>query len=871
MKAKLATLLTLILTVLLNLGIWSYVNNPLQLPGWNKTMMGLTFNPMRRDSNPRKGIYPTKQEIEEDVALLVGKAHSIRTYTSLEGMEAVPELAEKYGEHLAMGAWIDDDLDKNRREIESLIELSNKYPKAIVRTLVGNETILRGNVDPQQLIEYIREVKQRTSKPVSTAETWDVWKAHPELVDEVDYIGVHILPYWEGIPVESAVDYVFFRYYDMQQTYPGKQIVITEVGWPSDGQPYKHSTPSLANQAKFLRAFLNRANAERLTYYVVEAFDQPWKISIEGTAGAYWGIFNVDRQPKFPLEGDVLANPTWRNWAIGASILSIILMAAFLFSRKRLKLTGQLFFGIIVNVAASVLFWSASIIAAQYQTTFSVVFWAILMLMQALAVLVLLTESLELVEVLWHRKGRRTFTPLTPGPYYRYPKVSVHLPIHNEPPDMVCKTLRALAKVDYPNVEVLVMDNNTKDPDVWRPVAEECQRLGPMFRFFHLENWPGYKAGAINYALANTAADAEIIAVIDSDYIVSPDWLKCMTPYFETENVGFVQSPQDYRDLNLGKFKEFCYWEYAGFFNIGMVQRNEYNAIIQHGTMTMIRKDAFKKVGEWSEWCICEDSELGLRLYEAGYDSVYCKESFGRGLMPDTFSGYMTQRFRWVYGAMQIIKRHWRHFLPDGNSTLTPAQRYYFVAGWLPWFSDALALLITITSLVLTALLVKDPIHSELPVNVFLLPTIGLFAFKVLRGLWLYRARVQCSFGQSLGAALAGLSLTHTVARGTLEGLFTSGKPFFRTPKYEKQGPLVAGLLIIWQELLLLCLLVTGMVVMRSIEHFDNMSGRLWVAVLGVQAVPYIATLATILISVAPNYFPGKQQSVDELDSENLL
>lgn len=868
MKAKIATFFSLVFLVAVNLGIWSYINNPLKIPSWNKTMMGLTFSPMRRDSNPREGKYPTQEQIAEDINLLSDKAHSIRTYTALEGMEVVPELAAKNGLNLAMGAWIDDDREKNRREIEALIQLSNQYPKAIVRTLVGNETQIRKNVEIEELIEYIREVKKRTWKPVSTAETWDVWEAHPELVAEVDYIGVHILPYWEGIPIEEAVDYVFMRYHELQAMYPGKQIVISEVGWPSDGQPYKHSTASLANQAKFLRGFLNRATEEKLIYYVVEAFDQPWKIEIEGTAGAYWGVFNVDREPKFPMEGDVLANPTWRNWASGAALLSIILMAAFLFTRKSLKLPGKLFFGIVANLAASVLFWSASIAAAQYQTGFSVVFWAILLMMQAMAILVLLTESLEIAEVLWHRKGRRTFTPLTPPTDFRYPKVSIHLPIHNEPPEMVRKTLNALAKVDYPNFEVLVMDNNTKDPAVWRPVRDDCDRLGVKFRFFHLDNWPGYKAGAINYALENTAEDAEIIAVIDSDYILSPDWLKAMVPYFDQENVGFVQSPQDYRDSHQSSFKNMCYWEYAGFFNIGMVQRNEYNAIIQHGTMTMIRKSAFEKVGPWGEWCICEDSELGLRLYEAGYDSVYCKESFGRGLMPDTFSGYMTQRFRWVYGAMQIIKQHWRHFLPNKKSSLTSAQRYYFVAGWLPWFSDALALLFTGTSLVLTALLLYDPKHSELPVNAFLLPTIGLFAFKILRGLWLYKARVACSLWQALGAALAGLSLTHTVARGTLQGLFTSGKPFMRTPKYEQQGPLVAGLLIIWQELLLLILLLAGAVAMRMEPQFDNLSGRLWVAVLVVQSVPYIATFLTILISVAPNYIPGQKLSADEMDAE---
>lgn len=925
MKAKIATLFAIVFLVVINFAIWKYINNPLQLPSWNSTMMGVTYNGTRKDFSPEKQNYPTREQVQEDLELLSGKVHAIRTYTSLEGMEVVPELAAQNKINLAMGAWIDlvdentteqDRLkieEKNRRDIESLIKLTNDYPRTIVRTLVGNESLLRaraklagpisdrireqysGQLSEQEikdkieeevkakvaekandLIAYIREVKKRTWKPVSTSETWDIWASNPALVAEVDYIGVHILPYWENVPVDlpegeegtAAVDYVFKRYYELKQLYPNKPIIITEVGWPSDGPLRGRATPSLINEAKFLRAFLNRATAENIVYYVIEAFDQPWKISIEGTAGAYWGLFNADRQPKFPMEGEVVANPMWRNFATGAALLSIIFMAAFLFKRKSLKLPGQLVFGIVANLAASVLFWSASIAASQYQTSFSVVFWGILLMMQAMAILVLLTESLELAEVLWHRKGRRTFTPLSPPPDFRYPKVSIHLPLYNEPPEMVRKTLNALAKVDYPNYEVLVMDNNTKNPAVWMPVQKYCDELGPKFRFFHLDNWPGFKAGAINYALENTAEDAEIIAVLDSDYILSPDWLKCMVPYFDRENVGFVQSPQDYRDAHISTFKNMCYWEYAGFFNIGMVQRNEYNAIIQHGTMTMIRKSAFQKVGPWGEWCICEDSELGLRLYEAGYDSVYCKESFGRGLMPDTFSGYMTQRFRWVYGAMQIIKKHWRHFLPNKKSALTPAQRYYFVAGWLPWFSDALALLFTIASLILTTMLVTNPLHSELPIDAFLLPTIGLFVFKVTRSLWLYKARVKCSILQALGAALAGLSLTHTVARGTLQGLLTSDKPFMRTPKYEAQGPLVAGLLVIWQEILLLSLLIAAIVAMRMEPQFDNASGKLWVAVLAVQAVPYVATLLTILISVAPNYLPGPKLSADELDAD---
>ncbi|MCX7103240.1 MAG: glycosyltransferase [Methylobacter sp.] len=856
MKTKIVSVIALALLVFINFSIWSYVNNPLQLQPWTKTTMGVTFDPMRKQDTQTSDTFPSEEDIDHDLSLLADKVHAVRTYSVLKGLDKIPELAAKYNLNTTVGAWIDGNLEKNRQEIETLIKVIRQNNPKILRVMVGNEVLLRAEITADQLIEYIREVKKNTWRPVSTSETWDVWIKHPELVAEVDFIAVHILPYWEGIAAEDAVDYVFDRYHAVQQAYPNKPIVITEVGWPSDGQPFKHATASVSNQAKFLREFLNRADVEKVTYYIVEAFDQPWKMSLEGSAGAYWGIFNADREPKYPMDGDVIAMPNWEHWATGAAVFSVVLMGLFLISRRSLKLPGMVFFGLIANLAVSTIFWSVSIGAQQYQTNLTIFFWGVLILMQMLAAIILLIESLEIAEVIWHRKTARTFEPLKPSPEFKYPKVSLHLPIHNEPPDMVRMTLEALDRVDYPNLEVLVMDNNTKDPAVWEPVREDCERLGPKFRFFHLENWPGFKAGAINHALEQTAPDAEIIAVIDSDYILSPDWLNSMVPYFDNENVGFIQSPQDYRDRDQSAFKSFCYWEYAGFFNICMVQRNEYNAIIQHGTMTMIRKSALLEVGKWSEWCICEDSELGLRLYEAGYDSVYVKDSFGRGVMPDTMSGYMTQRFRWVYGAMQIIKAHWRSFLPSAKPTLTPAQRYYFIAGWLPWISDALALVFTMTSLVLTAVLLYDPIHSELPDNAFLMPTVGIFSFKIIRGLWLYQARVPCSVWHSLGASLSGLALTHTVAKGTIQGLFTSGKPFMRTPKFEQHSALFVGLVTIRQELFLLTLLSVAIGMMASLEHFDNFSGKLWIAILSVQAVPYVAALLTVLISIAPDYKP---------------
>ena len=166
----------------------------------------------------------------------------------------------------------------------------------------------------------------------------------------------------------------------------------------------------------------------------------------------------------------------------------------------------------------------------------------------------------------------------------------------------------------------------------------------------------GFKAGALRLALAHTAADAEIIGVIDADYVVQPDWLKDLVPLFADPTVGLVQAPQDHRDGERSVMHHAMNGEYAGFFDIGMVQRNEYNAIIVHGTMCLIRRAALEAAGGWSSDTICEDTDLGLTLLELGWQAHYTNKRYGHGLLPDSFEAYKKQRHRWAYGGFQILE-----------------------------------------------------------------------------------------------------------------------------------------------------------------------------------------------------------------------
>ena len=458
-------------------------------------------------------------------------------------------------------------------------------------------------------------------------------------------------------------------------------------------------------------------------------------------------------------------------------------MLFFMLRRRDVHFAGQLFYSALIMGFASLIVLTIVQVRNEALLLSITIAWSVLIFAQIVMVMVTLFDGFEMTEMLWKRSWERKIAP-GGGNNDFAPKVSIHVPCYNEPPEMVMQTLDHLAALDYPNFEVLIIDNNTKDEAVWKPVEAYCEKLGARFRFFHLPSWPGFKAGALNFALKETAADSEIIAVIDSDYTVSPNWLTAMAPYFKDDKVGLVQSPQAYRDWRGSRFKSMCNWEYAGFFHIGMVQRNERNAIIQHGTMTLIRRTAMDKMQGWAEWCITEDAELGLRLLEDGWDSVYSSEPFGYGVVPDSFSAYKSQRFRWAYGAVQIMKKHWKELLPGGRK-LTKGQKFHFVAGWLPWLADAANVIFAAASIFWSVGVMIVPKIFGFPPTMFMIPTIAAFLAKLCFSYWLYVRCVPCSFKERAGAAIAGMALTYTVGRAILQGLVTNSKPFIRTPKWE--------------------------------------------------------------------------------------
>lgn len=843
-----ANFLISIAIAVVSISFWGLLNRPEIEPPWPSRIQGFSFSPMQAWNDPTKDKQPTEAEIETDLKLLADTTNAVRSYT-VEGSQAkIPALARKYGINVTLGAWLSEDTEQNDVEIANVIRLAKENYRNVIRVIVGNEVILRNDISVAQLSEYLDRVRDALDIPVSTAEPWHIWLKNPDLANHVDFIGTHMLPYWEGIHLDRAVDFIVEHMAMLENAFPDKPVVIAEVGWPSNGRIRRQAIASPANEATFLRRFIQRAEKLGYIYYVMEAFDQPWKRVTEGAVGSYWGVYDVKRQPKFPFTSPIVEVPEWRILSGISIAIALITFALLLIDSKTLNKSGRGFLASVAFIAATGAVWIIYSYSRQYLTVTAIIIGFLMLLGMIGVVIVVLTEAHEWAEAIWSKGSRRAFTPVQ-VPDEQLPMVSIHVPAYNEPPEMMIDTLNALAALTYPSFEIIVMDNNTKDPATWQPVEAHCKSLGKRFHFFHEDQLAGYKAGALNYCLARTDPRVEVIAVIDSDYVVTSDWLCDLVPQFSNPAVAIVQAPQDYSDDGENLFKAMCYAEYRGFFYIGMITRNERNAIIQHGTMTMVRKSVLEEVGCWAEWCITEDAELGLKIFKKGYEAQYIAKSYGKGVMPDTFVDFKKQRYRWAYGAIQIMRHHGRALRRGDRSSLTYGQRYHFIAGWLPWLADSINLIFTLAALCWSTAMIHDQARFDPPLIILSSVPLTFFVFKIAKMFYIYRSRVKATVSQTAASALAGLSLSHTIAKAVIYGFMTKSLPFFRTPKIVKGRKFWHALQSAREEGLVgLALLLAAYSILKQ-QGSETPDILVWIIVLLVQSLPYVAAVIMSLIS----------------------
>src|ERR1700676_5287539 len=315
--------------------VWWWLATPITLPRApidpNAKLLCVSYAPFRGDQTPLTlATHIGPEQIARDLAQLAKVTDCVRTYSVENGLDQVPALAAKVGLKVIQGIWLGSSRLKNLAQISTAVQLTKQYPGVITALVVGNEVLLRGEMTTSDLAANIRSVKAQVSVPVTYADVWEYWLRNREVYDAVDFVTIHILPYWEDLPIRakhaaSHVDSIRKR---IAVAFPGKEILIGETGWPSAGRMRDGALPSRTNQARVVSEILNLAKRENFRVNLIEAYDQPWKRQLEGTVGGYWGLIDsVHRAVKYPPNIAISNYPRWKLHMAAGMVLAVLTFA----------------------------------------------------------------------------------------------------------------------------------------------------------------------------------------------------------------------------------------------------------------------------------------------------------------------------------------------------------------------------------------------------------------------------------------------------------------------------------------------------------------------------------------------------------------
>jgi exo-beta-1,3-glucanase (GH17 family) len=328
---------------------WWWLGVPVDMPAsplaTGERLYCVSYAPFRGLETP---LDPTTivdpRQIEDDLTRLAKLTDCVRTYSTDLGLDRVVDIAGRHGLKVIQGLWISRDATRNRLEIDKVVELVKSQPGVIRSIVVGNESLLRGEIGPDTLAGIIRSVKAKVAVPVTYADVWEFWLRAREVYDAVDFVTIHILPYWEDIPIPAAdaASHVAAIRRKVADVFPGKEIQIGEVGWPSAGRMREGALPSPANQALVIHDILTIAKREHFNVNVIEAFDQPWKEFLEGTVGGHWGFLDGDtRAFKFDWGVAVSNRPHWRLQAAAGVAFAFAVFASGAIASRRKPTRGR--------------------------------------------------------------------------------------------------------------------------------------------------------------------------------------------------------------------------------------------------------------------------------------------------------------------------------------------------------------------------------------------------------------------------------------------------------------------------------------------------------------------------------------------------
>lgn len=240
----------------------------------------------------------TEEQIRRRLNIMKPYTNWIRTFSCTEGNELIPEIAKEMGMKTLVGAWLGDDYDKNEDEIKGLIQLTKKGLVDVAA--VGNEVMYRKELTEDELLDYLLRVKKEIPEvPVGYVDAYYEFTHKPRITEACDIILANCYPYWEGCGIDYSLVYMKQMYFEAKDAAKGKKVIITETGWPSQGESLGGAVPSGDN---FMKYFINTqlwSEQEEIDIFFFSSFDESWKVGSEGDVGAYWGIWDKDENLKF--------------------------------------------------------------------------------------------------------------------------------------------------------------------------------------------------------------------------------------------------------------------------------------------------------------------------------------------------------------------------------------------------------------------------------------------------------------------------------------------------------------------------------------------------------------------------------------------
>jgi glucan 1,3-beta-glucosidase len=257
---------------------------------------GISFSPYTEGQGP--GTIITEDQIKERMAVISQNIKWIRSFSCTDGNENIPKIAKQQGLKTLVGAWLDDDLENNEKEINNLIEVAKQGYADIVA--VGNEVLLREDLTEAQLIEYINRVKAALPGiEVGYVDAYYEFEVHPNVTDACDLILANCYPFWEGCALEYSILYMKDMYQRAIKAGNGKRVIITETGWPNEGPEEWGAVPSYENAIKYFLGTYQWAEEEDIDVFYFSSFDEVWKVEDEGGVGAHWGLWDKSGNLKY--------------------------------------------------------------------------------------------------------------------------------------------------------------------------------------------------------------------------------------------------------------------------------------------------------------------------------------------------------------------------------------------------------------------------------------------------------------------------------------------------------------------------------------------------------------------------------------------